>query len=109
MMPPMSYFLAVIDEYEESLQPSLNPLAGQFTEIPVHNLVVDCLNEMVSNILLTEPKQTFELFKMMHRKTLGNPYFALQMLETLQTQSCVGTSPSAAIIFGIMAAGVYEL
>jgi predicted ATPase len=63
-------------------------LVRPVTEICVGNLNLSlpCVNQLVADVLSMETEQARSLADVVHRKTLGNPYFCLQFLDLLQRQ-----------------------
>ena len=52
--------------------------------ISVRNMSPEELTEFIANVLRLEPGETMDLAKVVHEKTLGNPFFSLQFLDALQ-------------------------
>ena len=68
---------------------SIHELASTdiLTDIPVHGLDLDSVNQLLAKILSHQPEMTYDLAKVAHHKTLGNPYFVIQVLEQLHAQN----------------------
>jgi len=58
----------------------------QITKIKLEPLTLFQLNDLVSDALRGSKEATTPLSKLIYRKTHGNPYFAVQFLQTLQRE-----------------------
>ena len=58
----------------------------QLTEIQLENLTFDALHEMISTILQRSMPHTKSLTRIVHQKTLGNPFFVVEFLKSLEAR-----------------------
>ena len=54
------------------------------TDIPLNNLDVQDINKMVADLLNTSERYSESLAEVVMRKTMGNPYFVVRYLESLE-------------------------
>lgn len=66
------------------------------TEIEVRNLSVWYVNEILSDLLRTEKGRTLPLAELVHRKTHGNAFFAIQFIKSLVDSRILKPSDSSA-------------
>lgn len=62
------------------------PLARNHT-IPLDNLSFNHVNELLSDLLSHNSKETEPLAKVIHQKTMGNAFFTLQFLQMLRDEN----------------------
>ena len=62
----------------------------QVTEIQLENLTVDALHEMTSSLLQQSMQQTMVLTRIVHQKTMGNPFFVIEFLKSLEARQILG-------------------
>ena len=65
------------------------------TKLELTNLGLRELNAIIASILRLEPIETEPLAAVVHEKTLGNPFFALQFLKALSSRSMLTFSFAA--------------
>jgi len=64
-------------------QETVNVVSLKVTELSVHHLGLDDLNEMLATLTKMDPRECIVLSEIVLSKTLGNPYHAVQFLEML--------------------------
>ena len=83
-------FIATFRDHEVDLDYPLHlgmtTLQGAITTMKIGGLPLDDVNSLISNILNGDKTKTMELAKVIHRKTEGNAYFTIQLLELLSRQ-----------------------
>jgi len=62
-------------------------VAGIVTDMPLSNLDINGVNLYLANKLKLEPETAKPLAQVVHRKTGGNPYYFIQLLEQIQAQN----------------------
>jgi histidine kinase len=78
------------DEVDEShpvrsiLESETQDMDVDTTTVPVANLDMDTVNELIAFMVGMRVEETKELSELTHQKTLGNPFFVRQFLEHLQ-------------------------
>ena len=65
------------------------------SQLSVQNLQMSTLNSLVASLLSQEEDRTIPLTDLVLRKTHGNPYFALQFVESLQTRGLLFRNQAA--------------
>ena len=55
----------------------------RLVHVELHNLNQDAVNEMLADVLHTDLERTKELARVVHKKTMGNPFFVIQYLRNL--------------------------
>jgi histidine kinase len=83
-------FIATFRDHEVDLDYPLHlgmtTLQGAITTMKIGGLPLDDVNSLISNILNGDKTKTMELAKVIYRKTEGNAYFTIQLLELLSRQ-----------------------
>ncbi len=59
----------------------------EIDKLKINNLSLEHINELVSETLITDPKRSLELSKLIHQKTEGNAFFVNQFLKSLYEES----------------------
>ena len=57
---------------------------SNLTKIHLDNLPADQVNQIISEVLSLKPHETKELTDVVYSKTLGNPFFVVQFLKSLE-------------------------
>ncbi len=91
--------ILVIAAYRDNEVDALHPLAlvldalrKQSCEISLlclENLSQETVNEMIADALRCEPAQTVTLSRTVHAKTAGNPFFTIQVFESLAAEKII--------------------
>ncbi len=89
----------VIGAYRANEVDALHPLTralgalhkelGGINQLSLENLSPQTVNEMIADALGCEPAQTTALSRTIHAKTYGNPFFTIQLFETLDAESSI--------------------
>lgn len=61
--------------------------ADVVTDVKLDNLPLEILNDLIANLLRREANETQEFSQVVHWRSSGNPYFALQLLFQFQSQN----------------------
>jgi predicted ATPase/signal transduction histidine kinase/GAF domain-containing protein len=62
---------------------AIKTAAGKVTEIALAPLAQEHVGQLIADALLCEPRQSAPLAKLVHEKTTGNPFFAIQFVSAL--------------------------
>ncbi len=68
---------------------SLRKELGEISQISLENLSPQTVNEMIADALRCGPDQATALSRTVHAKTYGNPFFTIQLFETLDAERII--------------------
>jgi predicted ATPase/GAF domain-containing protein len=75
---------------------AINADGGTVTEMVLTPLVREDLGELIADLLRCEPEHVASLTELIHRKTEGNPFFAIQFMSTLNEEGLLAYDHNAA-------------
>jgi predicted ATPase/signal transduction histidine kinase len=103
---PNVRYLMLVGAYRDNEVSSSHPLlrtleairkaGARVQEIVLAPLGPDDVNALVSDAMHCEPERARPLAQLVHKKTGGNPFFAIQFLTALAEEGLLGFNPDAA-------------
>jgi predicted ATPase/serine phosphatase RsbU (regulator of sigma subunit) len=103
MINPESRYIFFIGSYRDNEVYAAHPLMLMFDEIRRENiglntitlspLDITAVNQLISNFLRSDEMITLILAGLIHKKTIGNPFFINQFLKTLYDEKIITLAP----------------